>query len=141
MWPFSSGETQPTIRLYEDMEVRRTKSKAKAEYVFMPKSLFAFHRLREYQGQLRLFGKPLGYFLVLDNRSSVPISPYNVVQPPVLAGVTEPNSVALKSHDYAKTENEALQHKTRYYDIIGIAVLAMAVITAVVILAKVTHKL
>ncbi len=141
MWPFDAGETQPTIRLYENMELRKTKSKVRSTFVVAPKLLFAWHRIREYQTPIRVFGALKGYHLILDNRSGIPISPYSLVDDETLSAITDPNAVATASHDYAQTENEMEQHKSNYYNYMGLGIMGMVIcFIIVVIILILRHK-
>jgi hypothetical protein len=150
MWPFDSQETQPVFRLRENMEMRMTKLAVKSAYVIAPKSLFAWHRIREFQEIVRVFGKQKGYFLALDNRSSVPLSPYQeaegcsdamCISKAWLDKITDPEQVAQASHDFAQTESDAQQRKSRYYEFVGFGIMGLVIIMAFLIIMVMTGKI
>jgi hypothetical protein len=87
--------------------------------------------------------------MVVDNRSSIPVSPYQGVQcadfqcmgQPVLDAVTDPAAVAIASHDFAQTENDANARRTRYYDFLGLSIMGIVIILGLLVVLKVTGKI
>ncbi len=146
------AESNPAIRIKENMDMTMTSLKAKSsKFVVAPKSLFAWHRIREYQTIIRTngyqseFSRMLNgkssYALILDNRSSIPISPYVVLAEEKIKKLIEPNNVAQTSHQFAETESEANTAKTNMVNFLGIGLLLLVAMIGGFLILKITHKI
>lgn len=156
---FDSAESQPVLRIRENMDVSIGSLKVKARYLVANKRLSAWHRIREFQQPLTVFGKPPSrvfakgphYHLVIDDRSSVPITPYQCigstsneytcVPNETLEKITDPDTVAMSSHDYAQTESEAELRRSHYYSFLGLAIMGLVIVVALLVILKVTGKI
>lgn len=139
-----SKEQQKCLKITENRRIKKVKLPIKAAFVADEKVLNAWFRFREYLQILRTNGKGKDYYLPVDERSAMPISPYEhyyvLNNKEQFTKLTDPDNVAEESLNYTSNNTEAENRKTRYYDYMGIAGMGVVFILALVIILFLAGK-
>lgn len=122
------AEKQRVMRFCENRLIRRPDLPKLGFFLRSTSTLEAWYGLNEYLQNMS--GK---YILFICDRFAMPVSPYKVLETETIKELTNQDLVADKACNYTRADNDMAQHKTRFYDFIGIA--AMGAVVAVVIVA------
>ena len=98
------------------------------ELVSEAKAMVSWFRFREFLQPTKyqqVVSKQEYYILPIDERSGLPISPYNPISDADLLRITDGDRVAEIAGDFEDQQLSKQQRKTKFYDYIGIATLGV----------------
>lgn len=137
-------EKQECLLFKENRVIKKLTMPIVGELVTAAKEMLGWFRFREYllsTNYHQVMKKDKYYILPIDERSGLPINPYNVVDDSQLAEMTDGDRVAELAGDYEDQQMQRNQKKTRYYDFLGIAVMGVVFTFVLVVILFVAGKI
>lgn len=122
----SSKEKQNVIKICENRSIKITKIPKLGFFLINKQTLEAWHCLRNYLNPVsHLKGK---LYLPIDERSAVPVSPYEVYSKEDLKKITDPDDSAAAALSFTSSQTDTENHRSRYYDYMSIAVMGVVAV-------------
>ena len=121
-------DKQDCLLFKENRTIKRIRIPIVGELVSDAKMMISWFRFREFLQPTRyqqVVSKQEYYILPIDERSSLPVSPYSPISDADLRRITDGDRVAEIAGDYEDQQMARNQRKTKFYDYIGIATLGI----------------
>lgn len=136
-----SKEKQRIILFRENRLIKRGSLPIFGKYVQDSKALMGWFRFREYLEPMRVFGKGTHFTLPIDERSAIPITPHEHHTTEELMKLVDADAIADEAEDLMSTQMESSKTKSRFQDMMGIAIMGMVFFLMLVVILFLSGRL
>jgi len=122
---FGRKEKQNVIRLKTNGHLACESISVSGPFIMKVDELVAWQRLREFCLPIEGFKSPFTLWMPVDDRSSLPLSPYSLVDKETMKKLTNPDIMAAEAHAHMLSQNEMEKHKAWANDMLSYSILAL----------------
>jgi hypothetical protein len=121
------GEKQRIVKICGNRIIRKQALPILGPYVRDKQSIEAWFRPGKYLQRIQ--GLKGNYWLPVDERYAMPISPYQeqYYNKQEVLDLTDESVIADTSCNFTRMENDIQMHKSRYYDMLGLSIMGLVI--------------